>query len=191
MDESVISTEQTDTGSKKRRQKKKKTNNSSIKSANADMIFKEKIVDVAEGNSQNNSHDSKDDEEQGTSAQEKIVVNQNKKQKRHVTKVDDDAVSLKKPKINDAKNDDTTVETHNIKIEKNIEEITFVKTSTAVQKKKNKKKKLESNKMKNEKHKPNSESVHQLMSLDAARLKTYGINAKKFKNKLKYGKREL
>lgn len=35
------------------------------------------------------------------------------------------------------------------------------------------------------------DGVDSMMSLDAERLRTYGINAKKFKNKLKYGKKKF
>lgn len=163
-----------------------------MESIDADEILKEKIVDVAEGNSQENSHGSKSDE--STSAQRKIVVSPNKKQKRrNESTADDDVTSSKKPKIQDAKSDNSTMEACNIKVEKNNEKIAFVERSTATpkQNKKKEKKKLQINKMKNRKHQPNSESVQQLMSLDTARLKTYGLNAKKFKNKLKYGNRKI
>lgn len=179
-DEAAI--EQTDTSNKKRRQKKKiKINNSNVKLSNTDSVSKKKIMNIAENNLQNNSHGSKNDEKD---EQKKNLVNENEKQKRkNKLRADDDRSSPKKMKLDKARKEAPQIETDNvIKVENNGKMASLsVEKSTIAQKK--------FNKTKTGKRK--SDNDDPMMSLEAERLKTYGISVKKFKNKLKYGNKKF
>ncbi|XP_070160841.1 protein KRI1 homolog [Polyergus mexicanus] len=188
-DEAVI--EQTNTSNKKRRQKKKiKINDPNVKLINTDTVSKKKITlqNIAENNAQNNSHGNKNNER---NAQDKNVVNKNEKRKRENKLRDDNRPNPKKIKTDKAGREDSRIETDNVSINgKNNGKITSLSTEKSIiARKKNKSKNSRLNKTKTGKRKPNNDDP--MMSLGAERLKAYGINAKKFKNKLKYGNKKL
>lgn len=186
-DEAVI--EQTNTSSKKRRQKKKiKINGPNVKLINTDTVSKKKIMNIAENNAQNISHGNKNDER---NAQDKNVANKNEKRKRENKLRDDNSPNPKKMKTDKAGREDSRIETDNVSIKvENNGKITPLSTEkSTIARKKNKNKNSQLNKTKTGKRKPNNDDP--MMSLGAERLKAYGINAKKFKNKLKYGNKKL
>jgi hypothetical protein len=169
-----------------------------------DIIPKEENINITESDMQNNSCDSKNDERQGEDKdlEGKIVINKSKRKNK--LKTDDEGSVPKKIKINDAENEDSQPNDIKIKIKKDVEvEKNKKKISDTKIKNKNKmpsaenctiskkkKKDLKLNKgRKVGKHK--QDDVDSMMSLDAERLKMYGINAKKFKNKLKYGNKKF
>lgn len=117
---------------------------------------------IAENGVQNNLHnDDKKEDEKNKDAQEKDIINKSKKQKRMNKLKDDDDVSSCKK----------------------------MKLDNAAGQKKNKNKNSQFNQINTGKRK--SDYDDPTMSLNAERLKTYGINAKKLKNKLKYGNKKV
>lgn len=170
-----------------------------MESANTetDTVSKEKIMHVTENSVQNNldSKDDKDDKgenEKNKNAQEKIVANKSKKQKRkNNLKSDGDAPISKKIKIENTSEKDSQTKTdiNNIEIKNNNEKVVAVNKFAGQQKKKKKNRNSQFNQMNTGKNKLNYDDP--TMSLNAERLKTYGINAKKLKNKLKYGNKKL
>ncbi|KAG5326079.1 KRI1 protein, partial [Acromyrmex heyeri] len=196
-------TEQTETNNKKRRRKKRaKTSN-----PNAGIVSREKIMHVTENDIQNNLHnkDESGKEEKNEDTQEKNIVNKNKKQKRkNNLKVNSDAPISKKMKIdntttedsqikmdinnieNNNKNKDVVEINNKIKAENNNKKVAIDKFTGN---RKNRNKSSQFNQMNTGRRKPNHNDP--TMSLNAERLKTYGINAKKLKNKLKYGNKRL
>ncbi|EZA47646.1 hypothetical protein DMN91_012373 [Ooceraea biroi] len=208
------------TGSKKRRRKKKsKANNRDVQSTATDTVSREKDIDITESGTQNNACDSKNDEKQDKDLEGKDVTDKSGKRKRNNKLKTDDPVSKKirrnniekdnegmnntseKIKTNDAgkresRINDVKIKTEkDIKIEKDSEELSNAKI-------KNKKKEISAASKKNKKDSKFSkvpkrvgnrrpDDVDSMMSLNAERLKMYGIKAKKFKNKLKYGNRKL
>ncbi|KAL6267766.1 hypothetical protein P5V15_000835 [Pogonomyrmex californicus] len=176
-------TKQTNLDKKKRRQKKKtKANNST----NTDTVCKKELMRTTENNTQNNSYNNKDDKEEEKDMQEKNIINKSKKQKRkNKSETDGDAPFSKKMKIDHAEKEKSQIKADiNIKVENNNEKITSIEKSI----KSRKKKKNKNSQVNTEKHKTDYDD---LMSLNAKRLKTYGINPKKLKNKLKYGNKKL
>lgn len=176
--------EQTDTSSKKRRQKKKiKINNPNVKLSNTSSVSKEKIMNIAENNLQNNSHGSKNDEKD---KQKKNVVNKHERQKRkNKLRADDDKPSPKKMKFDKTRKEPSQIETDNIIKIKNNGKITSLSAEkSTIAQKKNKFNKAKTGKRKSDNDDPT-------MFLEAERLKTYGISVKKFKNKLKYGNKKF
>lgn len=171
--------------------KKIKNNNFNANSTNTNTISEERIAKSVEDNTQNNSHDIKNDAEQNKNTEEKSIVNNsNKRKRKNELKVDGDSPRTKMIKTDDVK------ESLPVKADKKIEkdnEKTVSMDKTVVNKRKNKMKemrKLQFNKLKSDKHKSSRDNIDPIMSLNADRLKIYGINAKKFKNKLKYGKKK-
>jgi len=167
-----------------------------------DIIPKEENINITKSDMQNNSCDSKNDEKQGEDLEGKIVMN--KRKRKNKLKTDEDGSVPKKIKINDAENENSHLNDVKIKIEndvqiekdkkkindtkiKNKNEMPSVEKYT-ISKKKKKDFKLNKGR-KVGKHR--QDDVDSMMSLDAERLKTYGINAKKFKNKLKYGNKKF
>ncbi|KYM95390.1 PREDICTED: protein KRI1 homolog [Cyphomyrmex costatus] len=199
-------TEQTETNNKKRRRKKKiKTSNLNAESTDTDIVSREKIIQVTNDDVQNNLHNSNDEsrkEEKNENAQEKNIVNKNEKQKRkNNLKVNSDAPISKKIKMDNITKEDPLIKTEN-NIENNnknkVEINNKIKTENInkkvaidkfTSKKKNKNRNSQFNQMNTRKRKSNYDDP--TMSLNAERLKTYGINAKKLKNKLKYGNKRL
>ncbi|XP_029159954.1 protein KRI1 homolog [Nylanderia fulva] len=175
-------TEQTNTSSKKRRRKKKiEINNPNVKLINNDTIPKKKIMNITENNMQNNSHANKNDEKD---EQKKNVVDKNEKRKNKL-RADDDTPSLKKMKLDKVKKEDSQIETDNfVKAKNNGKKTSFSMEKSTTSQKKNKFNKTKTGKRKSDNDDP-------VMSLEAERLKTYGISAKKFKNKLKYGNKKF
>lgn len=155
-------TDQSETSNKKHRRKKSKAN-PNAESTNIDIVSKEKSMDITENDVQNNLHNSDDkkEDEKNKDAQKKDTINKSKKQKRK----------------NKLKTDDDVSSFKKIKID-----------NTADQKKK-KNKNSQFNQINTGKRKLDHDDP--TMSLDAKRLKTYGINAKKLRNKLKYGNKKL
>lgn len=184
-DEAVI--EQTDTSNKNRRRKKKiKINDPNVKFINT--VSKKKIMNIAENNAQNNSHGSKNDEKD---ERKKNVVNKDEKQKReNKLRTDNDRPSLKKMKTDKARREDPRIETDNvIKVENNGKIASLFTEKSTLARKKNKSRNPQLNKTKTGKRK--SDTDDPMMFLEAERLKTYGISAKKLKNKLKYGNKKF
>lgn len=153
-------------------------------------------------NLHNNSKDESGKEEKNEDAQEENIVNKNKKQKR-VNEVNSDAPISKKVKIDNTTTEDSqikmdvinNIENNNknkteinnkIKTENNNKKIAIDKFTG---KRKNKNRRSQFNQMNTGRCKPNYDDP--MMSLNTERLKTYGINAKKLKNKLKYGNKRL
>lgn len=178
-------------GSKKHRRKKKTKNNFSADSTINDIILEKKIAVITE-DKQNNSHNIKNDTEQDKNMQKNIVNKNNEKKLKHRLKVDS-GPRLKKIKMDNVK-ERSQIKVDN-KIEKNNKETAPVdKTAVIPQEKRNKtkeKRKLQLDKVKSNKRESNNGNTDPIMSLNIERLKTYGINAKKFKNKLKYGKKKF
>ncbi|XP_014489220.1 PREDICTED: protein KRI1 homolog [Dinoponera quadriceps] len=188
--------EQTTTGdnidSKKRRRKKTKNSNFNADSTNANTA-EEGAAKASEDNTQNNARNIKNDADQDENTREKNVANKSNKWKRkEKLNVDSDSPRPKKVKVDNIKKGSSWVQMDN-KIEKgNVETASVDKTALARKKRdRSNKRKLQFNKVKSGKCRLNSDSTDLMMSLNAERLKSYGINAKKFKNKLKYGKRKL
>lgn len=183
-DEAVI--EQPNTSSKKRRQKKKiKTNSPNINFIDTETVSKTKIMNIAENNVQNNSHISKNDERD---AQKKNVINKNEKQKReNKLKNDSGRSSPKKMKIEERKDSQTEINNVSINVENNGKIASFSAKKSTIAQKKNKNKNSQLNKTKTTKRKLDDP----IMFLEAERLKTYGINAKKLINKLKYSNKKF
>ncbi|KAL6444062.1 hypothetical protein ACFW04_001781 [Cataglyphis niger] len=184
--------EQIDTSSKKRKRKKKiKINNSNVKFINTDNVSKKKIMNIAENNAENDSHGNKNDERD---AQDKNVVNKNEKRKRENILRDDnipDGNKPKKMKTDKAGREDSRIKTDNVNInvENNGKIASLSTEKSIIVRKKNKNKNCQLNKAKIGKRKSNNDDP--IMSLGTERLKAYGISAKKFKNKLKYGNKKL
>lgn len=190
-DETVL--EQIDTSSKKRKRKKKiKINSPNVKFINTDNVSKKKIMNIAENNAENNSHSNKNDERD---AQDKNVVNKNEKRKRENKLRDDgnspDGNNPKKMKTHKAGREDSRIKTDNVNInvENNGKIASLSAEKSTIVRKKNKNKNSQLNKAKIGKRKSNNDDP--MMSLGTERLKAYGISAKKFKNKLKYGNKKL
>ncbi|XP_072753861.1 protein KRI1 homolog [Anoplolepis gracilipes] len=187
-DEAVI--EQTDTSSKEHsRRNETEINNSNVNFINTDSTSKEKIMNIAENNAQDNSHNSKNDEKD---VQKKNVANKNEKRKREDKLQDDgDRPSPKKAKTDKVEQEDSKIEMDNVNIDikSNGKIASFSAEKFTIARKKNRKKNSQLNKRKSGKCKPANNNP--LMFLEAERLKTYGINAKKFKNKLKYGNKKF
>ncbi|XP_032674778.1 protein KRI1 homolog isoform X2 [Odontomachus brunneus] len=183
-----------DTSSKKRRRKKKIKNNFNVDSININTISEKRVAEITKDNTQNNSHNIKNDAEQDKITQEKNTVNKsNEKKRKNKSRVDSNSSKLKKIKTDNIKKESLQIKVDN-KIEKNNEETAPVGKTVVIQKRKNKtkeKSKLQLNKVKRNKNKSNNDNINSMMSLNVERLKTYGINAKKFKNKLKYGKKKF
>lgn len=119
----------------------------------------------------------------------KNITNKSKKQKRkNKLKTDDEPIS-KKMKIDDTGKEDSRIKTNtnNIKVENNNEKLVAI--NKFARQKKNKNKNSQFNQMIIGNRKPDYDDP--TMSLNPERLKTYGINAKKLKNKLKYGNKKL
>lgn len=130
---------------------------------------------------------------------EKNIIDKSKNRKRKNTfKTDDNGPVSKKLNTNDVEERDFQIsnikieevkiekdneETNNTKIKEN-KEMSSIEKSTVFKKKNSKVSKIK----KVGKRRPGDDSM---MFLDAERLKTYGINAKKLKNKLKYGKKRF
>lgn len=151
-------------------------------STNTDTVSKKSNVDThaEKNNVQNDTRDSNSNEKQDNMVQGKDKTNKIKKQKRkNLSKADDDVPNVKKIKIN-AKNEDSPT-----KAKKGDKKVALVKKSTE------KKSKKEKKKLRFDQTKSGQLNVEQIMSLNAERLKTYGLNAKKFKNKLKYGNKKF
>lgn len=184
-DEAVI--EQVNTSSKKRRQKKKiKTNGSNF--INTETVSKTKIMNIAENNVQNNSHSSKNDERDA----QKVNANKNKRQNQENNlRNDSDRSCPKKMKIDKAERKDSQIETNNVSInvENNGKIASFSAEKSTIARKKNKNKNSQLNKTKTNKRKLDNDNP--IMFLEAKRLKSYGINAKKLKNKLKYSNKKF
>lgn len=196
------------TGSKKRRRKRKsKANNRDVASAITDTAPKEKDTDITKNGMQNNSHDSKKNEKEDKDLKGNNVIDKSTKKKReNKVKTDDNGPVSKKICANNVETEHSHVNNVQIKVEKNIKvekdnkemsntgikknkhEETPSVDKSAVSRKKKKNSKLSKVK-KAGKHRP--DGVDSMMSLNAERLKMYGINAKKFKNKLKYGNKKF
>lgn len=117
--------------------------------------------------------------------------NSNKRKRKNKLKVDGDSPRPKMIKTDDVK--ESSPVKADKKIEKDNEKTVSMDKTVVNKRKKNKMKemrKLQFNKLKSDKHKSSRDNIDPIMSLNAERLKTYGINAKKFKNKLKYGKKK-
>lgn len=172
--------------------KKIKNNNFNANSTNTNTISEERIAKSVEVNTQNNSHDIKNDAEQNKNTEEKSIVNNsNKRKRKNKLKVDGDSPRPKMIKTDDVK--ESSPVKADKKIEKDNEKTVSMDKTVVNKRKKNKMKemrKLQFNKLKSDKHKSSRDNIDPIMSLNAERLKTYGINAKKFKNKLKYGKKK-
>lgn len=180
-------TEETETSNKKRRRRKKaKGSNPLNVESNTDT--KEKIVHTIENNVQNsNNKDERKKDEKNKEAQEENIVNKSKKKKRKNNLQADGDVSIsKKMKTDNAVKESSQIKMNidNIKVE-NSNEKTIANGKSAGRKKN----KNNNSHMNTKKHKPDYNDP--MMSLNAERLKTYGINAKKLKNKLKYGNKKL
>lgn len=143
-------------------------------------------------NIQNKFHNNKNDgkqDEKDRDAQEKNTVNKSKKQKRkNELKANGDSPISKKIKTDNATKEDSQVkaDTNNIKVENNEK---VIATNKSAGQKKNKNKNSQFKRMNTRKRKPDYDDP--TIFLNAERLKTYGINAKKLKNKLKYGNKKL
>lgn len=207
-DEGETTTEETK--KKRRRKKKNPFTSGDVKSENSNS---KEAVNVNEDSGKHTVSETKEIKESvntihetentGTSTNA-VELKKSKKRKRkekeHVNNME-----LKKIKTDEVKDNEVTINTQNIQ-ENGIEtsEVVPVSEKKCVQKisniktdsnKSNPKKKQmvnKKNKLKinNKKFKQGKKDkvTDQLTSLEASRLKVYGINAKKFKNKLKYGK---
>lgn len=148
-------------------------------STNIDTVPKEKMdIDITENNMVNNSFNNNNNEKQDKYIQKKDMVNIDNKLKRKNVLNNDDIP--KKRKMNNEKEKSSRIEMDNINVnaKKHNEEVTSVGKHKTAQKKKRKNSQL--NKMKNKK----LGNAHPTVFSNAKRLKTYGINAKKMKNKL-------
>lgn len=131
-----------------------------------------------------NNDDDRKENAKNKNAQEESIVNKSNKQKRkNNVKVDDDVPVSKKIKTDSTVKEDSQIKSdvNNIKIENNEKMMAMDKSAG---KKKNKKSSSQFNQKNSGKRKPDYDDP--TISLNAERLKTYGINAKKLKNKLKY-----
>lgn len=146
---------------------------------------------IVENGIQNNLYnDDRKNVEKNKDTQNKINknINKSKKQKRkNKLKTDDEPIS-KKMKIDDTGKEDSRIKTNtnNIKVENNNEKLVAI--NKFARQKKNKNRNSQFNQMNTGNRKPDYDPT---MSLNPERLKTYGINAKKLKNKLKYGNKKL
>jgi len=162
-----------------------------VESTSIDTVSKEKNMHITENGIQNNLHkkDDKEEDEKNKDAQEKNVVNKNKKRKqKNNLKTDGNVPISKKMKTDNIVKEDSQIKTdiNNIKVENNEKMIAINKSADQ---KKNKNSSSKFNKINTGKRKLDYDDP--MMSLNAERLKTYGINAKKLKNKLKYGNKKL
>lgn len=132
------------------------------------------------------NNDDKKEAERNKSVEEKNIINKNKKRKDKLEADDDDPISKKRKIDNTAKEDfQVKADTNNIKVENNNEKA----IDKSVDQKKKKNRRSQFNQINTGKHK--SDYDDPTISLNAERLKTYGINPKKLKNKLKYGNKRL
>lgn len=145
-------------------------------------------MDITENDVQNHLHNNKDNrkEEEQKNGQEKNIIHKSKKQKRKdKLKADDDAPISKKIKIDNVAKEDSQIKIDTNNIKENNEKI----IDKSASRKKNKNKSSQFHQINTGKRKPDYDDP--TMSLNAERLKIYGINAKKLKNKLKYGNKKL
>lgn len=145
---------------------------------------------ITEIDVQSNLHnnDNRKENEESKDAQKKNIINKSEQQKRKNKLTDgDDPISKKMKTDNTAKEDlQIKANINNIKVENNNKKLVAINKSLG--KKKNKNRNSQFNQLNTRKRKPDYDPT---MSLNAERLKTYGINAKKLKNKLKYGNKTL
>ncbi|XP_011873109.1 PREDICTED: protein KRI1 homolog [Vollenhovia emeryi] len=186
--------EQIETSNKKRRRKKKtKANDPNVESTNTDVVSKEESMYTTKDGVQNNLHNDDDRKEdvKNKDAQEQNTINMSKKRKRKnkLKKADSDDPISKKMKTDNAIKKDSQMKAagNNIKIENNNEKVVAIKKSAG--QKKNKNRSSQFNQTNTGKRKQDYDDP--ILSLNAERLKTYGINAKKLKNKLKYSHKKL
>lgn len=158
---------------------------------NIQTVSKNSTMHLVENNAQKDSHIIKNDKKQDNSVKENNVTNKNKKRKNKLT-TEVDVPSSKKMKIDSMRKkkpqlkENNIIEGHNSKLVSDIKS-----TEIAIIPKKDKTIKKKS-KIKTMKHKKDSRSDTNSTILDnAERLKIYGINAKKLKNKLKYGNKKV
>ncbi|KAL0116065.1 hypothetical protein PUN28_011134 [Cardiocondyla obscurior] len=176
--------EQTETSNKKHRRKKKAKVNKS-KLTNTDAASKEKEERVTESSVENNldiNNDSSIKDEKNNDTESKIILNKNRKRKQeNILKTEDDHPSPPKIKINKTMEDSKIkIDINNIKVENNNEKASITKSVSKKKKKNTRFNQLNTGKQ-------DKVSKDPTTSINAKRLKTYGINAKKLKNKLKYG----
>lgn len=148
-------------------------------------VAQERTAKTAEDNIRDNSHDMKNYVGQGT--QEKNTVNEgNVRKRKNKLGVVSDGPRPKKVKTerkvsSRAKED---------QVGKDNEEMALVRKTAFIPKERNKWKKNRKLQLNEDKRGKSKSTDPVMMSLNAERLKMYGINAKKFKNKLKYGKKK-
>lgn len=135
------------------------------------------------------NNDNRKENEENKDAQKKNIINKSEQQKRKNKLTDGDDPISKKMKTDNTANEDLQIKANinNIKVENNNKKLVAINKSPG--KKKNKNRNSQFNQMNTRKRKPDYDDP--TMSLNAERLKTYGINAKKLKNKLKYGNKTL
>ncbi|XP_012539733.1 protein KRI1 homolog [Monomorium pharaonis] len=195
-------TEQTETHNKKPRRKKRvKANNFNVEYSSIDTVSKEKAMNIVKNHCHNNNKDNRKEDEQNKDGQDKNIVHDNKKKDKQNKDEQDKNIghkSKKQKRKNKLKTDDNTPISKKIKIDSGTKEDCQIKTDTnnikenekinkSAGRKKNKNKNIQYNQT--GKRKPDYDDP--MMSLNAERLKMYGINAKKLKNKLKYSNNKL
>ncbi|XP_017880792.1 protein KRI1 homolog [Ceratina calcarata] len=171
-DKEEVTTEENTGAKKKRRRKKKKTGESHEDSSST--------VVNREGSTDNKNHNKSQKE---SSEKRKQTENHTEQPKKKKQKTVDQKES---------KNETHENETHekNKDTDTSIEQKSLLTNETNI--KHSKKTKLKKNKLNKTKYKEfrSNESNNDISSLNPERLKTYGINPKKLKNKLKYGKKQ-
>lgn len=159
--------------------------------ANAGISKEESVDTVVKNSARNDTRDGDDDEEEkrDETARGKDDAVENKGKERKRKNADGDGPSVKLMKLDNMQGEDARSKAG----KSSNGETTSVENSSALTEgKKNgrkERKKLGFDRTRPGKH--NRPNDGQMMSLNAERLRTYGLNAKKFKNKLKYGNKKF